>query len=350
MDSVCPEKAARADQAEYQLLSWQVENNLPSMEIGFRFHDSHINILISNKSFIRSPKALADFVDHVESFLENGNVHISSKIWAFSNEIVQTLLSLLHVSVRMSKAIDEKKQTLEDMGFKRYFDYEARFVDEHRVFGTLKSLNFEEEEDKRYDTHDFSPTGMVIVSTFPILRLADLSIGEIMPRLWPNQISVENKLFHCKRVRLLPIHKRERIKHERIKASNLSFIELPVTRLHAIVLDSRDRLRGHLYDWIENDGTLADYLKTKPVSLEVRQRWAAQIQKTVTDLHALGVIWGDVKADNILIDKDENAVVIDLEGGTSEGWVDFEDDDTIKGDLQGMTKLMQYLLDECLPR
>lgn len=32
-----------------------------------------------------------------------------------------------------------------------------------------------------------------------------------------------------------------------------------------------------------------------------REAWAAQVQQTVSRLHGMGVIWGDAKADNVLI-------------------------------------------------
>jgi hypothetical protein len=48
----------------------------------------------------------------------------------------------------------------------------------------------------------------------------------------------------------------------------------------------------------------------------------------------LGVAWGDVKADNVLIDKNGDAVVIVFEGGFTYRWVDMTKAGTVEGDLQ----------------
>ncbi|KAL4797928.1 hypothetical protein BDV19DRAFT_386963 [Aspergillus venezuelensis] len=45
---------------------------------------------------------------------------------------------------------------------------------------------------------------------------------------------------------------------------------------------------------------------------ETRRKWLGQIQGTLDLLHAKGVTWGDVKAENVLIDRHQNAWVIDL--------------------------------------
>ncbi|KAK2668010.1 hypothetical protein RAB80_017201 [Fusarium oxysporum f. sp. vasinfectum] len=52
-------------------------------------------------------------------------------------------------------------------------------------------------------------------------------------------------------------------------------------------------------------------------------------------LHEEGIVWGDAKPDNVLIDKDENAWIIDFGGSYTPGWVDEDKAETFEGDYQG---------------
>jgi hypothetical protein len=63
-------------------------------------------------------------------------------------------------------------------------------------------------------------------------------------------------------------------------------------------------------------------------------------------LHEAGVVWGDVKAANVLIDKDNNAWIIGFGGGCTEGWVDCEKAGTVEGDLQGLANIMDFISNE----
>jgi hypothetical protein len=77
--------------------------------------------------------------------------------------------------------------------------------------------------------------------------------------------------------------------------------------------------------------------------LEQRQTWYKVIVDTVTALHEVGIIWGDVKPDNIMIDRDNKAWVIDFGGGYTEGWVDEDKQQTVEGDLQGLQRIRAHL-------
>ena len=80
--------------------------------------------------------------------------------------------------------------------------------------------------------------------------------------------------------------------------------------------------------------------------IATREKWATQIRETVAKLHDLDVVWGDVKSENVLIDKDGNAVIIDLEGGSTRGWVDSDKSGKLEGDLQGLERMTDFIFND----
>jgi tRNA A-37 threonylcarbamoyl transferase component Bud32 len=63
----------------------------------------------------------------------------------------------------------------------------------------------------------------------------------------------------------------------------------------------------------------------------------------VDQLHEIGVVWGDGKAGNVIIDNDDIAWLIDFGGGWTEGWVDEELADTVEGDEQAVRNIIKFL-------
>ena len=78
-------------------------------------------------------------------------------------------------------------------------------------------------------------------------------------------------------------------------------------------------------------------------TVSLRQKWATQIRDTLAGLHGLGILWRDVKTDNVLINEDGDAVVIDFGGGNTVGWVGRDKYSTMEGETQGLNKIMAAL-------
>lgn len=83
------------------------------------------------------------------------------------------------------------------------------------------------------------------------------------------------------------------------------------------------------------------------IPVPIRRRWLRQVTETVKALHEIGLFWGDGKADNICIDPDENAWLIDMAGGFTQHWVRKEIAGTKEGDNHGLLKLKVFLGFNC---
>ncbi|KAF2759388.1 hypothetical protein EJ05DRAFT_344506 [Pseudovirgaria hyperparasitica] len=101
---------------------------------------------------------------------------------------------------------------------------------------------------------------------------------------------------------------------------------------------------GFLMDYIDTD-TTKPHLQAlvESASKQQRQKWATQISDMVQQLHLHGLVWGDVKAQNVLISCDDNAWVVDFGGSFTDGWVTGELANTKEGDMMGLQKIQSLL-------
>ncbi|KAK4663154.1 hypothetical protein QC763_0095630 [Podospora pseudopauciseta] len=134
-----------------------------------------------------------------------------------------------------------------------------------------------------------------------------------------------------------------------------------ICRLHGLVIDNDDdvlqhypldsdekdypgtRLVGLLLTYIENRGTLEDLAPWSDCTNEDRLRWSKQIHHSVECLHGAGVAWGDAKPDNVLVDMEGDAWLIDFGGSYTPGWVDEDKQEAVEGDRQGVQRIDDWL-------
>ncbi|KAJ8069108.1 hypothetical protein OCU04_002780 [Sclerotinia nivalis] len=117
-----------------------------------------------------------------------------------------------------------------------------------------------------------------------------------------------------------------------------------IPQLYAVVQDTSDGpILGFLTHFIKGE-TLPDVMKKLP-SASLKHKWISQLQKTVDEIHQEGIVWGDAKPDNILVDQDDNLVVLDFNGGRTEGWVAAEYMDTMIGDNLATAKIKDMILE-----
>lgn len=124
-------------------------------------------------------------------------------------------------------------------------------------------------------------------------------------------------------------------------------------QLEAIVLDDKYSGSGHVNGLIlsaiyPNHGTIADRVNGPEglsLSITLCERWYHDVENMIHILHSKGFVWGDVSPNNMIIDEDENVWIIDFGGGYTDGWVKQEDMETKRGDLEGLERIKEYLLD-----
>ncbi|CAD0094334.1 unnamed protein product [Aureobasidium mustum] len=122
--------------------------------------------------------------------------------------------------------------------------------------------------------------------------------------------------------------------------------EMRVPQVQGLVsfTDSKTDIMGFLQTHIAGAEPLT-HLLDSDVPQAKRDRWASESEKMIELLHQHDFIWGDAKADNFMVDKDDKLWIIDFGGSYTEGWVDPELNETVEGDEMGMRKIVNALHD-----
>ncbi|KAF2473898.1 uncharacterized protein BDR25DRAFT_341136 [Lindgomyces ingoldianus] len=243
------------------------------------------------------------------------------------------------------------KLTLADLQARQYYKCQLEFYDEVPRPGpitrmTPKKQNFMDEWD--------DPKPDPFESPFPQFRPSDVEVVFDDPStvfdIVPKKVFVNGQSFFWKPSWAQEESKEVVEKYNKIHRSRIPPDQLLISRLYGVVVDSKGMLRGELYHWIDIDQTLT-WRTIEQAPKDVREKWALQIQKTVLTLHQMDVVWGDVKAENVVIGTSGDAVVIDFEGGATKGWVDEDKIGTREGDVQGLERLIDYIFnDNCYLR
>ncbi|KAJ5728772.1 uncharacterized protein N7483_003280 [Penicillium malachiteum] len=164
------------------------------------------------------------------------------------------------------------------------------------------------------------------------------SVDEAISR-FPRKVSVKGTFYHFK-----PIYTgnqlaalREIDIYRRVEEV-FSEEEIRVPFLHDVVRDKDNPVViGFLLSWIEcGNENLECILNSESETLSLpREQWWRQISHTIKRLHEAGIVWGDAKAANILIDSRSNdAWIIDYGGGFTNGWVKESQIETVDGTWQ----------------
>jgi hypothetical protein len=126
---------------------------------------------------------------------------------------------------------------------------------------------------------------------------------------------------------------------------------IPAPKLLGLVVDDDGVVIGVLEEFIANKGKLSDVVKNEAgASEERRAKWVKQIRDAVALLHEIDVVWGDGKAENILVGSEsDDCFLVDFGGSYTDGWVDRALMETRAGDNQAVEKIAKLLDDEVRP-
>jgi hypothetical protein len=195
---------------------------------------------------------------------------------------------------------------------------------------------------------DFEPQDLSSVGpNLPVFRSSDVEILETIRPRRAYKVKVDGLVGFCKNVGRgleLPAISRDCQVLQRIRATGLDLL-VRVPRLEGLVsLGEGGQVIGFLTNYIETSSPFRDLDAFQDdidaVAPLRRKKWAGQVEHTINQLHRLGVVWGDVSARNILIDRKDNLWAVDFGGGFN---LNAELMNTKEGDLDGLSKLHTYL-------
>jgi len=118
---------------------------------------------------------------------------------------------------------------------------------------------------------------------------------------------------------------------------------LRISRLYGIVRDKDGLILGLLLTFIDCERVTLSCAVKPGTEVSRKEKWAAQIQEAVGQLHDAGIVWGDAKPDNVLIDVSRDAWLIDFGGGYTEGWVPKALVGTMEGDDIALQRILDYI-------
>jgi len=107
---------------------------------------------------------------------------------------------------------------------------------------------------------------------------------------------------------------------------------------------SHTKIIGFLQSEIRGPTPLTNMLDSG-IPQDERDQWAKEANKMKEALHEKGLVWGDAKADNFLVDSSGDLWMIDMGGSYTEGWIDPELQETEEGDDMGVGKVVNALHD-----
>lgn len=325
----------------YDIRGWDAGDD--DFFFNFRVHNKRFTVTLSPACFHNSPSAVEKFNSVLAMMYGNGDN--DDDIFEYATWIGDAFLPDFR---RLAPPVVHKgKLTLSDLAAREHFQCEFSVVNEQPAVGPITLRPPEPEWPPEDDDDDIKS----FPQPFPLLRPDEVEVPyDDSTRVYyihPERVIVHGRQYFYKLFWSGPGSMDGIKKYAKIEASGLSQQELRTSRLCGIVVGASGWIRGLLYEWIDTspDRTLT-WMVDSRTPMATREKWATQIRETVAKLHDLGVVWGDVKSENVLIDKDDNAVVIDLEGGYTKGWVDADKSGKLEGDLQGLERMQDFIFND----
>ncbi|KJZ71697.1 hypothetical protein HIM_08894 [Hirsutella minnesotensis 3608] len=339
---------------------YEIENHITS--IRDHDHDASFNVRRNGKvfyiyvkpsGFVNSPIMTKKYLAYLE-VLRSGEEVVGDIYDTDVYEWLMTPFEPLFVELAPDPTGDLRniKVTLKDHLFPEYFVFTLDIIDEkmyprriHRQTPPYQPsfVRFDDDflDELEEWTAFYDPVGITLSFKNP----EDALFKQ------PKKALIENDKIECF---FKPCYStvqsiRELKAYKMIAAAGLDR-QLNLCHLYGVVMDDQGFILGLLLTFIDCDVVPLSCMvhpddpdDPPPAS---RQKWMGQLDTTFDMLHEFGIVWGDVKAENVLIDQRNNAWITDFGGGYTEGWVDRDMAETQAGDLMGMLKLRKLIVPE----
>ncbi|KAI1116431.1 hypothetical protein F5Y14DRAFT_64338 [Nemania sp. NC0429] len=240
---------------------------------------------------------------------------------------------------------------------------EARTLQEY-LYPTAYTLQVLSKDDKlvAHRLHDYTPPDeylpipdeelkdLDLEEDIPVFNASQVVLGEVLKHMvW--KVDIDGEVMVCKVTFTnnfwnslsdeLAIYQKFRRAEDELLVPKLKGIVKSHTGVVGILLSYVSKKHHNLRVLLQDVGD--GIVPEAAASPALKKKWAGQIKHTVSQLHGLGILWGDVKTDNVLIDDNDDAIIVDFGGLNTVGWIDADKHGTVKGDMQGLEKILEVL-------
>ena len=346
---------------DYQMAQKQVIYDIGPFTSSTKNTDTQLTVHVSNKRFKidlftshfeSSPALLAEYLRHVqrqepEWIPDESELDADGEFEDPLDEMHDWVLQPFLPIFREIAPLDPSQTyTLEDCLFAEELHYTVQVIDDNLVpvfLGSTKNI--------KNDIIGARLPSSVDCSMFPVYHPREVQVpintnSAALPGI-PRRVHIHGQsqpsFFKIVYGGDVGITTREIRTYAKIRMAKF---DPPIftSQLEGLVQNDDGHVMGLVLSYIECDGaTLYCIDGHDPKFSELRQKWLDQISRTLEQFHSHGIIWGDAKAANVLIDVNEDAYLIDFGGGYTEGWVEKEKSNSTEGDLQGLENIKRYL-------
>ncbi|KAM5356955.1 hypothetical protein ACJ41O_003601 [Fusarium nematophilum] len=254
---------------------------------------------------------------------------------------IEPLIPLFRVVAPEDKA---RQPTLDDFLFPETFVYTLRAVS-GKLIAEPKDKNLAEHVEPRFGI----PLADEICAPWAYFRPSEISIcqNHVLgpPSQTPSKVLLKDGTVAF--VKLMRRGDNQSLGYELDKYKKLDEARLGntlrVSRLRGLVRDESGLVFGLLLTYIHCKFVTLSYAVKPETPPSLRRKWATQLRDTIDQLHTAGIVWGDAKPDNILIDTNQDAWVVDFGGGYTEGWVPQKLAGTMEGDQHALKKIVEFI-------